>query len=188
MNNGLRYIKEHHFVPLINRLTGRVLEVGFGKGENFINYLQAEEVYGIEKDSRKLSLANQVSIKNNIVNTSLRQGLAEQLPFEDNYFDSVVLLFVLCSCNSQQIALREIYRVLKPSGTLIALEHTVSHNLFFSTIQSIFSLPLAFFFNNCHLNSHPVRAIENNRFNILKQEYKPFFIEPSQFIIASKSV
>src|SRR5581483_9396946 len=51
---------------------------------------------------------------------------AEALPFPDSTFDTVVVTLVLCSVHSQQGALAEIARVLKPNGRLLFLEHVRS--------------------------------------------------------------
>ncbi len=47
---------------------------------------------------------------------------AEKLPFPDNYFDGVCVSFGLRNMTHKDIALREMYRVLKPGGVLMVLE------------------------------------------------------------------
>ncbi|QMT41004.1 bifunctional demethylmenaquinone methyltransferase/2-methoxy-6-polyprenyl-1,4-benzoquinol methylase UbiE [Neisseria shayeganii] len=47
---------------------------------------------------------------------------AEKLPFPDHYFDLVSVSFGLRNMTHKDIALREMYRVLKPGGTLLVLE------------------------------------------------------------------
>jgi len=51
---------------------------------------------------------------------------AELLPFPDATFDTAVVTLVLCSVPSQEAALAEIARVLKPDGRLLFLEHVRS--------------------------------------------------------------
>jgi ubiquinone/menaquinone biosynthesis C-methylase UbiE len=50
----------------------------------------------------------------------------EQLPFPENSFDSVVSTFTLCSIDAVSRALTEVYRVLKPGGRFLFLEHGLS--------------------------------------------------------------
>jgi ubiquinone/menaquinone biosynthesis C-methylase UbiE len=48
---------------------------------------------------------------------------AEDLPFEDDSFDTVVSTLVLCGVDDQPRAIREARRVLCPGGRLLFLEH-----------------------------------------------------------------
>jgi SAM-dependent methyltransferase len=48
---------------------------------------------------------------------------AEDLPFDDAAFDTVVSTLVLCGVDDQPRALRQIRRVLRPAGRLLFLEH-----------------------------------------------------------------
>lgn len=47
---------------------------------------------------------------------------AEKLPFPDNYFNLVSVSFGLRNMTHKKVALAEMYRVLKPGGTLLVLE------------------------------------------------------------------
>jgi ubiquinone/menaquinone biosynthesis C-methylase UbiE len=46
-----------------------------------------------------------------------------RLPFEDESFDTVTLVYVLCTVPDPGAALREIARVLRPGGRLLFIEH-----------------------------------------------------------------
>ena len=50
----------------------------------------------------------------------------ERLSFEDHTFDTVVSTFTLCSIEDVGQALGEAYRVLKPGGRFLFLEHGLS--------------------------------------------------------------
>jgi demethylmenaquinone methyltransferase/2-methoxy-6-polyprenyl-1,4-benzoquinol methylase len=47
---------------------------------------------------------------------------AEALPFPDNHFDRVCVAFGLRNMTHKESALREMHRVLRPSGRLLVLE------------------------------------------------------------------
>ena len=51
------------------------------------------------------------------------EGSAEAIPLEDASFDTVVTTWSLCSIPDLSAALREMRRVLKPSGALLFVEH-----------------------------------------------------------------
>ncbi|MCD6039250.1 MAG: ubiE 2 [Gammaproteobacteria bacterium] len=50
------------------------------------------------------------------------QASAENLPFQDNYFDCIAIAFGLRNVTDKIAALHSIYRVLKPGGKLLILE------------------------------------------------------------------
>jgi len=49
-------------------------------------------------------------------------GNAEQLPFQSNYFERVIMIDSFHHLADQVVALNESWRVLKPNGTLILQE------------------------------------------------------------------
>ncbi len=55
-------------------------------------------------------------------NINCAQVNAEQLPFESNYFDRIIIAFGLRNVTDKAAALRSMYRVLKPGGRLVILE------------------------------------------------------------------
>jgi SAM-dependent methyltransferase len=129
-NDPLRF----YFWPIIGKMyrrrvelclgecTGgqRVLEVGFGSGVTFLNLNDSyKEIHGLDlnvaiKDVKTVFEARQID-------TTLQDGSVLSMPYEDNFFDSVLLISILEHINpSEQIqAFREIYRVLKPQGQVV---------------------------------------------------------------------
>lgn len=57
-----------------------------------------------------------------VQNIEYVQANAQYLPFEDNTFDIVTIAFGLRNVTDKDMALRSIYRVLKPGGRLLVLE------------------------------------------------------------------
>jgi SAM-dependent methyltransferase len=53
---------------------------------------------------------------------------AENLPWPENSFDTVVSTFTLCSITRIRQTVAEIFRVLKPGGAFLFLEHGLSEN------------------------------------------------------------
>lgn len=92
----------------------KILDVGCGHGD-FLRSVSAKtnHTYGIDPDKRALD--RNTVIKNKYV------GLAEELPFKDNFFDLVVSAWVFEHLENPRKAFQEIFRVLKPDGKLIFL-------------------------------------------------------------------
>jgi ubiquinone/menaquinone biosynthesis C-methylase UbiE len=106
--------------------SGRVLEVGVGSGLNFPLYdKQVEIVFGIDPSPRLLAIARRRAAAAG-VRAELLQGSAAAIPLADNTVDTVVMTWTLCSIADPQAALREMRRVLTPSGKLLFVEHGLS--------------------------------------------------------------
>lgn len=102
---------------------GRVLEIGVGSGINLPLYTDAaEHVVGLDPSPRLLSMARRVH-RNGTASTELIEGSAEALPLGDKSIDTIVTTWTLCTIPDVTGALREMRRVLKPSGDLLFVEH-----------------------------------------------------------------
>lgn len=119
---------------LLAGLTGDVVEIGAGTGLNFYYYPpEIERLVAVEPEPTMRAKA--VEAAHDAENTVLRQtflnvigGVAEALPLADASADAVVVSLALCSVTSQEAALREIRRVLRPGGEFRFLEHVRSQS------------------------------------------------------------
>ena len=108
---------------VVGRARGRVLEIGVGSGLNLPLYGPAVDgVCGIDPSPELLHRAYR-RIADAHVPVSLVRAAAEQLPFADAAFDTLVMTWVLCSIPNPGAALGEMRRVLKPGGGLVFVEH-----------------------------------------------------------------
>ena len=115
---------------VIPSASGRVLEIGIGSGLNF-NYYNKEnvsEVFAVEPDGILLEKAQQNAKINNI-NLNVQQLKAEELPFDNNSFDTIISTYTMCSIPGLSSAMSEINRVVKPNGKLLFSEHGKSPDM-----------------------------------------------------------
>lgn len=104
----------------------RVLEIGPGTGYytlDIAEWLEADgrvEIFDLQQEF--LDHVMRRAAERGFTNVIPTQGDATALPYEDDSVDAVVLTAVLGEIPDPAAALREIARVLKPSGRLIAGE------------------------------------------------------------------
>ena len=101
---------------------GDVLEVGVGTGANMPYYPKEARVCAIDFSPRMLERAR---CRARELGADVRLMLmdAQDLAFADNCFDFVLTTCVFCSVPDAVRGLREIRRVLRPTGRLVMLEH-----------------------------------------------------------------
>ncbi len=105
---------------------GEVLEIGFGTGLNLPYYPeQVRKITTVDPNAGMHRLA-QKRIELAGIEVDQRVLSSERLPFENNTFDCVVSTFTLCSIEHVNQAVGEVYRVLKPGGRFLFLEHGLS--------------------------------------------------------------
>ncbi|WP_425805063.1 class I SAM-dependent methyltransferase [Desulfitobacterium sp. Sab5] len=99
-----------------------VLDLGCGTGTLTIlikkTYPEAK-VFGLDADEKILKNA-ETKIKKTGLNITLDKGMAFELPYLDNSFDFVLssLVFHHLTHDNKVLALKEVYRVLRPGGEL----------------------------------------------------------------------
>jgi len=99
----------------------RLLDIGCGTG--FVVELYAKggaKVFGIDIANRSVELT-QKRVQILGLRADIRQANAEDLPFDDNYFDIVTSYGVLHHTPNTHIAIQEVFRVLKPGGKAILM-------------------------------------------------------------------
>ncbi|WP_243466397.1 class I SAM-dependent methyltransferase [Methanosarcina mazei] len=149
----------------LSGLSGKVLEIGVGSGRNLKYYQAGCSVTGIDASEGMLEKARQKT--RGVKNVNLFLMDAEHLEFPDNSFDYIIATFVLCTIPDPVIALKEMRRVLKPSGELIALEHMHSSNPVISLFEHMID-PFLFFLLGDHTTRHTVKNIQEAGFTILE--------------------
>lgn len=148
---------------LLSQSTGKVLEIGFGTGLNLPHYPSTvhqlsivEANPGMQKLAQKRLAAAKVPVEQYILN-------GERLPMANDTFDSVVSTWTLCSIAKVAQALAEIYRVLKPGGQFLFIEHGLSDRPDIQVWQNRLTPLQKIIGDGCHLNRN-IQALVEHQF------------------------
>ncbi|HUS60958.1 MAG TPA: class I SAM-dependent methyltransferase [Acidimicrobiales bacterium] len=109
---------------LVARARGRVLEIGASGGRNLAHY-QSDAVEMVvvlaPKAARRGRLMERIASAP--VCVEVHEAVAEEVLFEDGWFDTVISTLALCSVADVSSTLASISRLLRPDGSLLLLEH-----------------------------------------------------------------
>lgn len=175
-----RFARTHgaagHREELLDGVAGRVLEIGIGNGANIPFYpREVDELVAVEPEPRLRAQARRASPQAPFPVT-VRPGTAEELPFADASFDTVVVSLVLCSVRDVDRAAAEIRRVLRPGGELRFYEHIRSGRRRFATMQRRLDVVWPVLGGGCHLSRDPEAAFERNELSIESARHFDFLI------------
>jgi ubiquinone/menaquinone biosynthesis C-methylase UbiE len=119
---GVRVLRRR----LLQRASGRVLEVAVGTGKNLRYYSRSCQLTAVDLSRAMLDIARKRANRLGL-DMTFEVMDAEQLAFADQCFDTVVDSLTLCTFPDSIMALHEMARVCKPTGRLLLLEHGRSH-------------------------------------------------------------
>ena len=100
----------------------RVVDVGSGAG--FDSFVAAGQVgvdgrvVGVDMTPEMLRRSRQTAATLGLAQVEFRKGLAESLPVEDAWADTVISNGVINLCPDKQAVFAELHRVLRPGGVL----------------------------------------------------------------------
>lgn len=151
--------------------TGNVLEIGIGSGLNlpFYNAPNIQHLTAIDP-SRELWDKNIIDTNKLDFEFDFFEAIAENIPADNNYFDSVVTTYTMCTIPDTNKAFKEIRRVLKPGGQLIFCEHGKAPDKAVQKWQNFINPVWKKFGGGCNLNRDIPIIIRNNGFKISKIE------------------
>jgi ubiquinone/menaquinone biosynthesis C-methylase UbiE len=149
---------------------GRVLEIGIGSGLNLPFYSRnVERLIGLDPSAKLLSMVRR-SQKRNSSSAELIEGSAEAIPLENSSIDTVVTTWTLCSIPDVGRALREMRRLLRPSGRLLFIEHGLAPEPNVRWWQDRLTPVWKRVGGGCHLNRAIQMLIENAGFQFERLE------------------
>ena len=117
----------------------RVLEVGVGTGINAALYPRTCSVTGIDFSGSMLVKARERMARKGIRNVRLFEMDATNLKFADGTFDIVYAPYVISVVSDPFAVVREMFRVCRPGGRIIFLNHFRSPNPALARIERAIS-------------------------------------------------
>jgi ubiquinone/menaquinone biosynthesis C-methylase UbiE len=147
---------------------GDVLEIAVGTGRNLPFYDEGLRLTGIEVSPAMLDIARRRARRLGR-DVDLRVGDAQALDLPDERFDTVVCTLSLCTIPDDRAAVAEAFRVLRPGGRLVLLEHVRSPVRPVRAVQRLLD-PLAVRFEGDHLVREPLTLLRAEGFEIERLE------------------
>lgn len=167
---------EYQRKKVVPNAEGIVLEVGIGSGLNlpFYDNSKVTRIWGLDPSEELSSMAKETS-KNLDLDVKFISSGAEEIPLPDNYFDTALVTYTMCTIPEVIRANIEIKRVLKNTGKLIFCEHGIAPDLNIAKWQSRIDPIWGKLAGGCHLNRDIPSILEDSGYEIIKldQMYLP---------------
>ena len=175
---GLRALR----TGLLAGASGRVLEIGAGTGANLPFYGPAVESLTMTEPEPPMMRRLEGRVRELAPLAKVLRAPAEDLPFDDDTFDTAVSTLVLCGVADQPLALRELRRVLRPGGRLMVIEHVRSDEARLARRQDRMN-GLSRFVAGCECNRATLDSIQAAGFEVAQLERTvwnkvPSFVRP----------
>ncbi|MFH1608618.1 MAG: class I SAM-dependent methyltransferase [Patescibacteria group bacterium] len=166
---------------IVGQAFGVVLEIGFGSGLNLPYYKNINKLYAIDPSRELYNLAEE-RIKETFFPVEYLPVSAEKIPLADNSIDSVVSTWNLCSISHTENTLKEIFRVLKPNGIFLFIEHGKSSSQFIFNVQKLLTPSWKHIAGGCCLDKEIDKLISDVGFEIQKLEKSKQKFKPLNFL------
>jgi phosphatidylethanolamine/phosphatidyl-N-methylethanolamine N-methyltransferase len=143
-----------------------ILEIGVGTGKNFDYYPKDARITGIDFSEKMLTQAKRKRDRKK-VNVDLELMDVQSLCFADNSFDTVIGSFVFCSVPLPVKGLKELYRVCKPGGQVLLLEHVLSSKPVIAGAMNLLN-PLVVALVGANINRQTVKNVQACAFGAVR--------------------
>ncbi len=147
---------------VVKRAKGRVLEIGAGTGLNFRYFEGAECVFAIEPDPYMLDRA----LPRVRECAALTRARAEELPFPDSSFDTVISTLSFCTIGDPVRAAGEVRRVLKDDGCFFFAEHPIADKPLLAGAERFVAPLWKRVAGGCHLDRDILSSFKEGGLNI----------------------
>jgi ubiquinone/menaquinone biosynthesis C-methylase UbiE len=151
---------------LLESARGKVLEIGAGTGANLPLYGANVEALTVTEPEAPMARRLAKRLRQQPRAAKLVEATAEQLPLPDGQFDTVVSTLVLCTVSDPMRALREAWRLLRPGGQLLFIEHVRSEDPKLAKWQDRMNGINRVIAHGCNCNRSTLDAIQKAGFTI----------------------
>lgn len=141
---------------VVEKAQGNILEVGIGTGENLRYYKKDQKITGVDFSPGMLKIAKEKA-EGVSIDVELLEMDIQEMTFPENFFDTIVSTCVFCTVPDPITGLREVFRVLKPGGKAVFLEHMRSRNIVLNILLYIMNI-----FSKLIVGTSMVRRTQEN--------------------------
>lgn len=147
-----------------------ILDIATGTGDFAIESLSLnpDKVIGVDISEGMLNVGREKLKKRKLDNRiTLQSGDSENLPFEDNMFDAIIVAFGVRNFENLEKGLAEMYRVLRPGGKVVVLEFSKPKSFPFKQLYN-------FYFKNILPTIGKTISKDNAAYTYLPESVKSF--------------
>lgn len=152
---------------LMNRASGRVVEIGAGAAQNLSHLPETVHSYlATDPSPVMVGKAKKEILQRRLpaLDAHVIRASAEGLPVKSQSADTVVSFLVLCSVYDPLAALAEIHRILRPGGDFLFFEHVLAPGAATVKWQNRITPVWKRLGGGCHLNRNTADFIEKSGF------------------------
>ena len=129
----------------------KLADIAGGTGDISMKFLLAGGCSAHVIDINKEMITKGKLKNNNNNNLSWTIASAENLPMADNSYERASMGFGLRNITNRVLALKEVYRILKPGGRLICLEFSHVENSLLKKIYDVWSFSWSSIYSQIHV-------------------------------------
>lgn len=148
----------------------QILDIATGTGDFAIEALKLnpDHVIGVDISEGMLNVGREKLKKRKLDDRiTLTSGDSENLPFEDNKFDAIIVAFGVRNFENLEKGLSEMFRVLRPGGKVVVLEFSKPKSFPFKQLYN-------FYFKNILPTLGKTISKDNAAYTYLPESVKSF--------------